>query len=319
MPEVERMVGAVAGRQRGLVTRAQLLGLGLTRREIERRLADGRLYLIHRGVYAVGHRELTPLARCEAGLLAVAGGVLSHRSAGVLWGMVATWPADPDVTVVRRGGTPPRGIALHRVRALDRRHVTARQGLAVTTPARTLLDLAEVLGMRELRRAIRQAEFDRRVDHRGLAQLLAASPGRHGVAALTEALGDGAPTRSELEDRFLKLLADAGLPRPRVNARVAGFTVDFVWDAHRVIVETDGWGNHGGRIAFEDDRERDQRLLAAGYRVMRITWRQLTRDPTKVAARLGALLAVQRPATRSASAASGDARPVRSSSRSARR
>src|SRR5688500_10778979 len=98
----ERKIAAVAGRQRGVVTREQLLALELSPGEIKQRLKDGRLYRIHRGVYAVGHPELTPLAQCQAAVLAVAGGVLSHRSAGVLWGMLDHWPPDPEVTVVRR-------------------------------------------------------------------------------------------------------------------------------------------------------------------------------------------------------------------------
>ena len=288
---IERKIAAAAGRQRGLVTRGQLVGAGLTAAEIKRRLGDGRLYLIHRGVYAVGHPELTELARCQAAVLAVSGGVLSHRSAGVLWRMLDAWPPYPDVTVVRRGGSTPNTIVLHRVRRPP--PTTRRHGLPVTTPARTILDLAEVLGPEALRRMIRNAEFDRLINHDQLTHLIRANPGRHGARRLKEARGAGAaPTRSALEDRFLTLVAQAGLPHPEVNVRVADARVDFLWRAQRVIVETDGWDNHSGRIAFEDDRDRDQRLLAAGYRVMRVTWRQLTREPMKVTARLAALLVV---------------------------
>jgi very-short-patch-repair endonuclease len=289
---IDRRIGRIAGAQRGVVTRAQLIAAGETPSEIKRRLADGRLYLLHRGVYSVGHGELTPAAWHQAALLAVDGGVLSHLSAGAVWRWVQTWPVQPHVTIARRGGRVPNGITLHRVRAMP--EVRERNGLRVTTPARTLLDLAEILGTADLRRAIRQAEFDHLVTHDQLLHLLTRHPGRHGARRLKEALDGGAtPTRSDLEDRFLDLIDKAGLERPEMNARVHHARVDFLWPRQRVIVETDGWDGHSGRIAFEDDRERDQRLLAAGYVVMRVTWRQLTKEPTKTAARLAALLAAR--------------------------
>jgi very-short-patch-repair endonuclease len=198
----------------------------------------------------------------------------------------------PEVTVVRSGGNGPHGIALHRVRTLP--EIRIRHGLKVTTPARTILDLAETLGTTDLRRTIRQAEFDHLVTHDDLIHLLNAHPGRRGAKRLKEALdGGAAPTRSEFEDAFLRLVDAAGLPRPEINVRIRDARVDFLWRAQRVIVETDGWDGHSGRIAFEDDRERDQRLLAAGWVVMHVTWRQLTKEPTKVAARLAALLAAR--------------------------
>ena len=289
---MEREIGRIAAAQRGLVARTQLIAIGMSVREINARLADGRLYLIHRCVYAVGHGELTPLARHEAALLAVPGGVLSHFSAGVLWRLLDTWPPEPHVTVVRRGGNGPHGIALHRVRALP--DAQRRQGLRVTTPARTLLDLAEILGDTELRRAIRQAEFAHLVNQDQLTRLLDAHPGRHGCKRLKEATAGGeAPTQNDFEDRFLELVERAGLPRPEINQRVEGAKVDFLWRAQRVIVESDGWEAHRGRIAFEDDRDRDQRLVAAGWVVLRVTWRQLTGQPIRVATRLAAVLAAR--------------------------
>lgn len=289
---MEREIGRIAGGRRGLVTRRELLTCGMSVREINQRLADGRLYVIHRGVYSVGHAALTPLAQHHAAMLAVPAGVLSHHSAGALWRILDHWPALPHVTIVRRGGNGPRGISLHRVRTMPTS--SERDGLRVTTPARTLLDLAEILGPADLRRAVRQAEFDRLVNHDQLTHLLTSHPGRRGAKRLKEAIAGGAaPTRSEFEDRFLSVVRDAGLPRPEMNERVEGAKVDFLWRTQRVIVETDGWDNHSGRVAFEDDRDRDQRLLAAGYVVMRVTWQQLTRQPLKVAARLAALLAAR--------------------------
>ena len=197
-------------------------------------------------------------------------------------------------TFAARRQRRPRGITLHRVRSAP--DTQTRHGLTVTTPARTLLDLAETLGPDDLRRAIRQAEYDHLVNHDQLTHLLTSHPGRRGHKRLKEAIDGGtAPTQNDFEDRFLNWSTDAGLPRPEINARIEGARVDFLWRRQRLIVETDGWDAHSGRIAFEDDRERDQRLLAAGYIVMRVTWRQLTEQPTRLVARLAALLAARDP------------------------
>ena len=271
------------------MTRKELLATGITPREIKQRLNDGRLYRVFHGVYAVGHDELTPLARAHAATLAIPNGVLSPRNGRRPVGDGRRLAG----RAARNGGAPRRpraeGHHLHRVRALDRAHKTKRRDLPVTTPARTLLDLAETLDPTTLRRAIRQAEFDRLVSHEQLTHLLDAHPGRRGRARFTDTTDT--PTRSEFEDRFLTLMDQAGLPRPEPNAPLHGARVDFLWPEQRVIVETDGWNAHHGRQAFEDDRDRDQRLSALGYRILRVTWRQLTREPTRTAARIAAVLA----------------------------
>ena len=118
------------------------------------------------------------------------------------------------------------------------------------------------------------------------------SRGRRGLKPLKAIIGDGTPepTATDLERRFLKLLKDAELPLPRVNEHLGRYRPDFLWREQRVIVETDGWRAHRGRVAFESDRIRDAELLVAGYRVMRVTARRLKTAPLAVLARLGALL-----------------------------
>jgi very-short-patch-repair endonuclease len=159
------------------------------------------------------------------------------------------------------------------------------RGLAVTTPARTIIDLSDHRPRRELERAIDEAEY-LRLDCTGLQPL----PGRRGSGRLARILADHAAgstrTRSELEERFLLLCVEQRLPRPEVNARLHGFEVDFLWRAARLVVELDGHAAHGTRRSFEQDRVRDAELTLAGYVVIRLTWRRLTREPAVVAAQL---------------------------------
>ena len=166
-----------------------------------------------------------------------------------------------------------------------------------TTVARTLLNLAEVVDRRELERACEQAEVLRVLDARALECVLARTPGGHGAQALWEILADypgDSLTPSELERRFLALCAAAGITRPRVNAWLdldgGGVEADFLWEAQRLIAETDGHRIHGTRRAFERDRRRDQRLAVAGWRVVRFTWRQVTLDPDEVARTIAGML-----------------------------
>ena len=214
---------------------------------------------------------------------------LSHRSAAALWGMLSTARERVDITVPRVLRSRS-GIAVHHGRLpFDESSVV--QGIPVTTPPRTLLDLAGVVPRRQLKRALDEAEVLRLTDPLSVADLVLRYPGRRGTAALNAILTAkqiGANiTRSELEERFLALLDDQKLPRPDVNVHleVAGhrFEADCLWRAHRLIVELDGHASHATSAAFERDRARDRILAAAGWRVIRVTWRQLHRQPAAVA------------------------------------
>ncbi len=222
------------------------------------------------------------------------GAVLSHRSAARLWGIRPDSRGAVDVMVTGSGRRPRRGIDVHRARALDPSDLTVIDGIPVTSLPRTLLDLAAVSPRDHVAKAIQQAERKRIFDRRALEHLLQRSPGHRGQRPLRSILTDAVPiepaSREELEWRFQQVIHHAGLPRPLINTLVEGFEVDAYWPDHRLIVELDGYETHGTRKAFEADRERDAVLLLAGYRVVRITWRQLTKKPETVVNRLRHLL-----------------------------
>lgn len=194
----------------------------------------------------------------------------------------------------RNGRRRRRGIAVHRPRrALAPHERTFVDGIWTTTVARTLLDVAATEDERTLRRMIERSEELRTFDLRAVEEVLAEHAGRRSALRLARALlaVEPAPTRSELERLFLDLCRDHGLPRPAVNAVVAGLEVDFLWPEVRLVAETDGFATHGTRAAFERDRERDARLALAGFAVRRFTHRQVTRDAPFVAQVVAASLA----------------------------
>lgn len=291
----DRLIAELAARQHGVVARGQLLGLGFGSRAIDHRVKVGRLHAIHRGVYAVGHR----LCSMEAGWMAavLAGGrgaVLSHRSAAALWGLRSTSVTVPDVTVARKRSRP--GIRFHRAN-LPADEVL-RRGIPVTTVPRTLLDLASVLDRRQLERVVNEAEVRRLTDPLSLDDLLARHPRRHGAATIRAILASGrigaTVTRSELENRFVTFVDRSCLPQPEINVALfvdgRWIECDCVWRGERLVVELDGQAFHLTQPAFERDRARDRALHAAGWRVVRITWRQLHEEPDAIAADLRHIL-----------------------------
>jgi very-short-patch-repair endonuclease len=219
--------------------------------------------------------------------------VLSHQSAAALWGIRRTSRATIDVTAPRRGSHSREGIVVHRVRSLDRRDWTRREGIPVTTVPRTLLDLAEVVRPRELERAFEEAERMRLLDVRAVEEVCCRSRGRRGLrplgALLAEARGPPPATRSELERQFLDLCRESGLQLPLVNVEVAGYEVDAFWPEQRLVVELDSRTFHQTRAAFESDRIKDAALQLADCRVLRVTHRRLEREPAAVVATLRAL------------------------------
>jgi len=294
---VEVELEALASRQRGVVGRRQLLELGFTGRQIDRRIEARRLVRLHRGVYAVGHRALPFGARQLAALLAAGPeAALADRSAGAWLGMLGSWSGAVAVVVPTQDGRRIPGIALRRCATLDPRDVGVHDGLRCTSPARTLVDLAAV-APRLLPRALMEAER-RRLDVGRVLHLLAEEPGRRGAGALLAALAAFDPrtaeTRSVLEVRFLELVRRARLPPPLVNVVVdAGRLhpeVDFLWAAERVAVEVDGRRWHDVVATAEADRARDNALALSGHLVLRFTWRRLQADPDGVLRELGAAL-----------------------------
>jgi hypothetical protein len=293
---LDRRIGELAAAQHGLITRAQLGALGLGPGGVEYRLGVGRLYRVHRGVYTVGTGSLSPEGRWLAAVLACGeGAALSHASAAALWGIRESGSASIDVTVKSRAGRDRRNaIRIHRSTSLTDVEVTRRLRIPVTTPARTLMDLAGILSPASLRRAVAKAEARRVFDLRALSAVLDANPRRKGTGVLERLVAewrDGDELlRSDLESLVLELCRSEGLPRPLANTFVHGYEVDFLWSSRKLIAEADGGEHHRTRSAFEADRIRDACLTAAGYRVVRFTYRQVTHDPAYVAGVLRTLV-----------------------------
>jgi very-short-patch-repair endonuclease len=220
------------------------------------------------------------------------GAVLSHRSAAALWGLMRS--REPiDVTSSR--GRPGRvGICLHcSPLADDERAIEA--GIPVTSPARTLLDLAEVADEQQLKRAFEEADRLKLLRISELEGLCARAGRRKGLVALRRLIADAAEpvtTRSPLEDRFAEFCREhlADLPAPLTNVSIVDHEVDAYWPSHHLVVEMDSWEFHSHRAAFESDRARDAAMQSAGYRVIRLTHRRLEADAATVAMELRAIL-----------------------------
>lgn len=285
----------LATRQHGVVTRAQLISCGVIGHVVDHRLRTGVLTRIHQGVYRVGP-VASPWMREMAAVLACGpDAVLSRGSAAGFWEVAPPPSAEEPVhvSVPRRIRGPGRGVRVH-FATFHPNEWTARSGIRVTGVVRTLLDLAAHRPALEVDAVLARAEARGLVTFDDLEAVLKKHTNRAGNRMLRAALGRlGEPTltRSEAERRFRQLLRKAEVPPPRVNAVVHGLEVDFSWPGHRVAVEIDGFEFHGGRPAFERDRERDAILTAADWKVLRVTWRQLVRTPEVVLVRVAGTLA----------------------------
>jgi very-short-patch-repair endonuclease len=257
---------------------------------IKTRIAHGVLIRLHRGVYAVGHQAITVESRWMAAVLAHGPHtVLSHRSAGQLWGLYPRSGIEPEVTCPGSQRTK-KGIVVHRGTLMGDEVVRVR-GIPVTSVPRTMFDLAGMLKEREVERAWNEMEVRKYTDRLSVPHLLERYPGRKGSVLLArlasrKTLPVGI-TRNDLEEAFLALIDRHGLPRPRMNVhfplRGRFYEIDCFWEDLRVAIELDGGGAHGTTRAFHKDRERDRILLAEGYRNARITWDHLQESPAEVA------------------------------------
>lgn len=253
------------------MTAKQLAELGLETSAISKRVRTGSLHRIHRGVYAVGHPRLAEKGLWMAAVLAAGeDAVLAGLSAAALW-RISRWTPDEIHVIAPGDRRRRREFRLQTCRHLDRRDVTWHYGIPVTGVARTLVDLTDVLTAAQLANVIHEAAFRRRFDERATRTAMARANGRANLARLEEALElnarGSAETKSGLEDRFLAHVRKAGLPAPEVNVQVEGLEVDARW--RNVIFEIDGPGHERPRTRAEDE-ERDAKLRAAGYDVVRI-------------------------------------------------
>jgi very-short-patch-repair endonuclease len=276
---IEGILRAVAAAQHGVVTRAQLLAHGIASHAIDRMIRSGRLLVLSRGVYQVGPLPQPRTAVMSAVLRCGVECRVSHSSAGALQGLLSAMNEKVEVTMPRRRRRRIEGVQVHRVRDLRPDEVTVVGGIPVTTPARTLLDIAETMSARDVEQALAKAFRMRLVTHDDMRAMVERHPHHRGAPLLRELLDmEGGPafTRSEAEEKLLELIRTAKLPMPELNAMVVGHEVDFVWRSTRLVAEVDGYAFHNSRRSFAMDRRRDAELAAAGYRVLRFTWSDLT-------------------------------------------
>jgi very-short-patch-repair endonuclease len=289
-------VAAVAAEQHGVVDLADLRAAGVDARVAQEWAALGRLHRVHRGVYAVGHPRLTPDGRRLAAVRAYGRrAIASHHTAAALWGLLRSTRREVTLPTTR---VPRDGIVPHASRALVPADRAVVRAIPVTSLARTLVDLAEVLPSDRLERALDHAGRHEAFDLRAVHDALDRVTGRRGAPGLRALLETPSPglTRSELEDRFLALCRRARLPLPRLNAHLdVGLDrlveVDALFARERVIVELDGGAIHHTKRAFHADRRRDTAAAAAGLMTLRYTWERVTGEPAAVATELAAVLA----------------------------
>jgi very-short-patch-repair endonuclease len=298
MHAVERAIARIGRRQDNVLSGEQLRDAGLGRGAIAHRVKAGAMQRLHIDVYLLGPAPPTQMARARAAVLACgADAVVSHRSAACLYGLLPEAAgllpeaaSDVDVTVAGRNLGRRRGIRRHRVKTLPPQDVTAMKGLRITTIARTICDLAATESARDTELAVQEALYRRVLTSQAANAVLAREPTRRGAPVIRALLSDTRLTRSEKERKMLRLIKQAQLPKPLTNVRIHGYLADLYWPAHQLVVEFDGWDAHGHRLAFESNRKRDQILVAAGLRVLRVTDRQLEREPIAVVARIAQAL-----------------------------
>jgi very-short-patch-repair endonuclease len=295
------------------VSRSQLRDLGVTDTSTARAVAAGRLHPVFRGVLAVGHPPTDDRGRIFAAVLACgSGAVVSHRTAAALLGLQDRPPVAVDVIAPGQSGRRIDGIRSHDVIPPGGEEVGLCDAIPCTSPSRTLVDLAGILGRRPLRHAVERAAVVGMLDVPATERVMAAS--RRRGAPVLRAILDGwreaenvpgdpiriPRLRSELEAKLLALIGTAGLPPPRCNREIEAdgnrYEVDLLWPEHRLVVEADGSRYHANPAAFESDRRRDRALHLSGYRVVRFTRAQVEREPQAVVSAIGRLLAANRPA-----------------------
>jgi len=287
----ERELAALARRQHSVVSRRQLIAAGLGVRTIRRRVEAGRLHLLHRGVYAFGAGAVDQRGRWLAAVLACGeGALLSHGSAAALWGLMR--PRSGPVEVSAPAGRVRQGIAIHEGAVFEQDRTTVDR-IPVTSVARTLFDLAEILDGRRLAKAFEEADRLRLLELDALEAVCARGHGRRAlrpIRRLIDAARMPDDTQSPLEDRVLELCRTYDLPMPVTGAAVLGREVDAFWPDRKLMVEADSWEFHRHRAAFERDRKRDAEMQVEGYRVLRLTHRRMESEPKAIADELRRLL-----------------------------
>jgi very-short-patch-repair endonuclease len=297
---MEERIRAVAAAQYGVITRIQLLDLGVSSSAIARLVTSGRLVRLHRGVFRLalaGGDWTTEMAAVLAGGPEA---VLSHASAASVMslGLPRTHhPRPVHVSVPGSGRGRRPGICFHRVEPLRDDERAVINGIPVTSPTRTLVDIAGVLGSREIERAMAVATREGLIADDELCSLPDRYARRPGMALLRALIRDQAArrfTRSEAERKGLDLIRIGRLPLPRTNVPFGPYELDFFWPEERLAVEIDGYAHHSSRARFEGDRRKDIWLRTQGIDVIRLSWRQITNEVTPTAVQLGQALVLAR-------------------------
>jgi very-short-patch-repair endonuclease len=286
---VETVMGRLAFRQHGVVTRAQLLRVGVTTQQIRDRVRSGALLREHRGVYRVGHRAPSIEARYLAAVLACGeGACLSGRAAAHVLGLLKGHAPAPEVTapLKRRAA----GIRVRRA-TIDGPDRAIHRGIPITAVPRTLTDLAADLPLDALARACHEAGVRYRTTPAHVGAVLERRPRCRGANKLRLVLsGDARVTLSPLERRFLHLLREHAIPLPRTNRPAGAHHVDCRWPERRLIVELDSYRFHHSRHAWEQDRRRERDARARGDELRRYTWADVYEEPGPMLAELRRLL-----------------------------
>lgn len=289
----ERGLAQVAGLQRAMVHRSQLRALGITQGSYEHRVRAGALHRVFPSVLSVVHPIFEPLAHETAALLyAGHDALLSHETAAALWGL-APAPSFVVITLIGRHPRSQPGMRLHEVDLLDIRDARLHLGFPVTSPARTLIDCATNPNIDDLLNEARALKLVKDADIQAAMERCPRRKGVKALRALLEAEKETGFTRSKAERILKRLVRQAGLEQPAFNTTVMGVEVDALWAAHKVVIEVDGHRFHGSYRAFQRDRAKANKLVAAGYVVLRFTWPQLTERPMVVVAEIARTLCVR--------------------------
>jgi hypothetical protein len=289
-----RQAWELAERQHGVVARRQLLALGFNSREIEHRVARGRLHLVMRGVYAVGWPKLAPKRCWMAAVLACGeGALLSHRSAAALWGIGAEKRGAIDVSVTRRAELRRRGLRVRGRPSLTTARITTHDGIPITTPVQTLIDLSTELAPIKVERAVNEADKRDLIDPETLRTELDSYVGEPGVKALRDLLDKRSfrLSDSDLEVFFRPIAMEAGLPPPLTKQIVNGFKVDFFFPDLGLVVETDGLRYHRTPSTQTRDARRDRAHTLAGMVPLRFTHYEIKYESARVRSELRRIVA----------------------------
>jgi hypothetical protein len=284
---VEEICAALARRSHGIVTRSELLAAGLGRGQIERKRKRGYLLDEFAGVYRVGHQAPSTDATYMAAVKACGeGAVLSGIAAAHLYGLIKGSPPPPHVNAPRERRVS--GVVTKRSPQIER---TVHRSIPITSVARTLVDLAGTLSLRDLARACHEAGVKYRTTPGQVDAVLVRHPNSPGAGKLRKVLRGEAPvTASALERRFVELLTEHGLPLPVTNRAAGTFRVDCRWPDVRLTVELDSYRFHNSRHAWEQDRRREREARARGDDFRRYTYGDVCEDPRSMLCELRALL-----------------------------